>query len=103
MSTRSDWTGNDYACLILVTDGLTSLISNQEICDLTRGKADPTKAAWAILDFAEDLNPQDNCTCVVVPLKGWGKVKGEDMTKQRREYRRRQAGEIGGRMARANG
>jgi protein phosphatase PTC6 len=74
-----------------VTDGLTSLISNQEICDLTRGAKDPTKAAQAILKFAEDLDPQDNCTCMVIPLKGWGKVKGEDMTRDRREYRRRQA------------
>ncbi|WVQ96512.1 hypothetical protein IAU59_003617 [Kwoniella sp. CBS 9459] len=81
--------GSDHAYLILVTDGLTSLISDQEIIDLARQSFDPTRAARTIVDFAEDLGAQDNCTCVVIPLSGWGDVGGSDTTKERREYRKR--------------
>ncbi|WVF68997.1 hypothetical protein IAT40_003771 [Kwoniella sp. CBS 6097] len=81
--------GPEHAYLILVTDGLTSLISDQEIVDLARQSFDPTRAARTIVDFAEDLGAQDNCTCVVIPLGGWGDVGGSDTTKERREYRKR--------------
>lgn len=92
--------GEDHSYLILVTDGLTSLMSDQEIVDLARNAIDPTRAAKAIVHFGEDLGAQDNCTCVVVPLAGWGKVGGKDTTAERREYRRKQAGELNTRMQR---
>jgi len=92
--------GGDYAYLILLTDGLSSLMSDQEIVDLARNALDPTRAAKAIVHFCEDLGAQDNCTCIVVPLAGWGKVGGEDTTEERREYRRRQAGMMNTRMQR---
>jgi protein phosphatase PTC6 len=86
--------------MVLVTDGITSRISDQEIIDLARNSIDPTRAAKTIVHFAEDLAAQDNCTCVVVPLAGWGKVGGRDGTEERREYRRKQAGELSTRMQR---
>jgi protein phosphatase PTC6 len=92
--------GDDHAYLILVTDGLTSLMSDQEIIDLARDASDPTRAAKAIVHFGEDLGAEDNCTCIVVPLAGWGKVGGKDTTEARREYRKRQAGMVNTRMQR---
>ncbi|KAK4683537.1 protein phosphatase PTC6, partial [Tremellales sp. Uapishka_1] len=92
--------GDDYSYMILVTDGLTSMISDQEIVDLARNSIDPTRAAKTIVEFGEDLGAQDNCTCIVVPLAGWGKVGGQDNTEERREYRRRRAGELSTRMQR---
>ena len=92
--------GNDYAYAILVTDGITSLMSDQEIVDLARDANDPTRAATSIIHFAEDLNAEDNCTAIVVPLAGWGQVGGKDNTEARREYRRTQAGELSTRMQR---
>ncbi len=92
--------GEDHSYLILVTDGLTSLMSDQEIVDLARNSNDPTRAAKTIVHFGEDLGAQDNCTCIVVPLAGWGKVGGRDTTAERREYRRKQAGELSTRMQR---
>lgn len=92
--------GEDYAYLILLTDGLTSLMSDQEVVDLARNASDPTRAAKTIVHFGEDLGAQDNCTCVVVPLAGWGKVGGRDNTEERREYRRKQAGMLNTRMQR---
>ena len=92
--------GEDCCYMILVTDGLTSLMSDQEIIDLARNASDPTRAAKTIVHFGEDLGAQDNCTCIVVPLAGWGKVGGKDRTEERREYRRKQAGELSTRMQR---
>lgn len=97
---RLTFAGEDYAYMILVTDGLTSLMSNQEIVDLGRDAMDPTRAAATIVHFAEDLGAQDNCTCIVVPLAGWGNVGGNDDTEARREYRRQQAGLLNTRMQR---
>ncbi|WWD18647.1 hypothetical protein CI109_103100 [Kwoniella shandongensis] len=92
--------GDDHAYLILVTDGITSLISDQEIVDLARRSIDPTRAAKTIVHFAEDLGANDNVTCIVVPLPGWGNVGGSDRTMERREYRRRSAEGMSTRMQR---
>lgn len=92
--------GEAHAYMILVTDGITSLISDQEIIDLARRSLDPSRAAKTIVHFAEDLGASDNCTCVVVPLAGWGDVGGEDRTVDRREYRRRHAETMSTRMQR---
>ena len=93
-------TGAEYSYIILVTDGLTSLMSDQEIIDLARNAGDPTCAAKTVVHFGEELGAQDNCTCIVVPLAGWGKVGGSDTTEERREYRRKQAGMLNTRMQR---
>lgn len=92
--------GDAHAYMILATDGITSLISDQEIIDLARRSLDPSRAAKTIVHFAEDLGASDNCTCVVVPLAGWGDVGGEDRTEDRREYRRRHAETMNTRMQR---
>jgi protein phosphatase PTC6 len=92
--------GEDYSYLILVTDGLHSLLSDQEIVDLARNASDPTRAAKTIVHFGEDLSADDNCTCVVIPLAGWGSVGGSDTTEDRREYRRKQIGSMSSRMQR---
>ncbi|OXB33816.1 PP2Cc protein phosphatase [Cryptococcus neoformans] len=92
--------GDGHAYMILATDGITSLISDQEIIDLARRSLDPSRAAKTIVHFAEDLGASDNCTCVVVPLAGWGDVGGEDRTEDRREYRRRHAETMNTRMQR---
>lgn len=59
--------------------------------DLARGYSDPQQAASAIMSFAEELGSEDNATVIVVPLAGWGRIRGPDRTKELREYRRRQA------------
>ncbi|WVQ85039.1 hypothetical protein IAT38_007203 [Cryptococcus sp. DSM 104549] len=92
--------GDAHSYIILVTDGITSLISDQEIIDLARRSIDPLRAAKTVVHFAEDLGAQDNCTCIVVPLAGWGNVGGEDRTAERREYRRKNAEGMNTRMQR---
>jgi protein phosphatase PTC6 len=78
--------------MVLVSDGISSILSDQEVVDVARGAPNPKAAADSILAFAEELGSEDNATAIVVPLGGWGRIQGPDKTKNLREYRRRQAG-----------
>lgn len=80
--------GSDYGFLVGFSDGVGGVISDQEVVDLCRNATHPSQAAQSVLRFAEELGAQDNCTVLVVPLKGWGKVGGQDKTKERREMRK---------------
>ncbi|SNX87595.1 related to protein phosphatase 2c [Melanopsichium pennsylvanicum] len=80
--------GSDYGFLIAFSDGVGGVMSDQEVVDLCRNAKHPSQAAQSVLTFAEELGAQDNCTVMVIPLKGWGKVRGQDMTRERREMRR---------------
>ena len=90
---QGDLVGLNWAYMIMVTDGISSVHSDEEIVDLARDKKDPKSAADAILAFAEEMGSEDNMTVMVAPLAGWGKVRGPDRTKELREYRSKQAGE----------
>ena len=66
---------------------MSDVLTDQEIVDLCRGASHPSEAARRVINFAEDVGSEDNCTAICVPLRGWGKVGGEDTTRERREYR----------------
>ncbi|KAG6851211.1 hypothetical protein H0H93_015221 [Arthromyces matolae] len=83
--------GKDWAYIVLVSDGVSSILSDSEVVDLARGARDPKAAAEAILSFAQELGGEDNATAIVVPLAGWGLITGPDSTKDLREYRKQQA------------
>lgn len=83
--------GPEWAYSVSVSDGITSVLSDDEIVDVARHAHDPQQAAHAIISFAEELGSEDNATAIVVPLAGWGRITGPDKTKELREYRRNQA------------
>lgn len=83
----------EWAYVVLVTDGVTSVLSDAEIVDLARYARDPRTAAKNVLEFAEEMGSDDNATVIVLPLAGWGKVTGSDRTKELREYRRTEMSE----------
>lgn len=83
--------GQVWAYMVVVSDGVSSILSNDEIVDLARGAPTPKTAADRILAFSQELGGEDNATAVVVPLAGWGKVRGPDKTLALREFRRQQA------------
>ncbi|KAI0931899.1 hypothetical protein AcW1_000824 [Taiwanofungus camphoratus] len=82
--------GPEYSHLTLVSDGISSVVSDDEMADLARGAPTPRHAAQRILDFADQMGSDDNLTAIVVPLAGWGKMTGEDRTRELRNYRLRQ-------------
>ena len=83
--------GPEWAYIVLVTDGISSVLSDPEIVDLARYGKTPRESAKAILDFADEIGSDDNMTAMVVPLAGWGQITGPDKTKELREYRRTEA------------
>ena len=86
--------GGDWAFLVLISDGISAILSDDEIVDLVRGANDPKTAAEKILAFSEELGGNDNATAIVIPLAGWNKIDGPDKTRELRDYRRLQAGVI---------
>jgi protein phosphatase PTC6 len=77
--------------MTIVSDGVSSILSDQEIVDIARGAPSPKRAAEQILSYSEELGGEDNATAMVVPLSGWGQVQGPDRTRALREYRKEQA------------
>jgi protein phosphatase PTC6 len=81
----------DYSHLLLLSDGLTETLSDQELVDLCRPPENhlnehsspqaawdhwnPQDAAKRIIDFAEEVGASDNMTVLVIRLGGWGKVR----------------------------
>ncbi|KAF9966864.1 hypothetical protein BGZ70_000975 [Mortierella alpina] len=76
----------EAAFLVLMSDGISSVMSNQEVVDCVKLEDNPTQAAANLLNLAEQLGAEDNCTVVVVRLPAWG-AKMPDLSKELREYR----------------
>lgn len=81
--------GSEYAFIVLVSDGVTSTLTDPEIVDVARNEHDPQKAARAIISLAEELGSEDNATALVIPLAGWGNTTGPDKTLELRNYRKK--------------
>ncbi|KAF9374881.1 hypothetical protein CPC16_001033 [Podila verticillata] len=77
---------NEAAFLVLFSDGISSVMSNQEVVDCVKLENDPTQAAANVLNLAEQLGAEDNCTVLVVKLPAWG-TPMPDLSKELREYR----------------
>ncbi|KAL0139392.1 phosphatase 2C-like domain-containing protein [Mucor lusitanicus] len=77
---------NPAAFIVLVTDGITSVMSDQEIVDFVKQHKDPSMSAKKLVDAADQLQSDDNTTAVVVRLRDWGK-RMQDYTKELRAYR----------------
>ncbi|KAF9968730.1 hypothetical protein BGZ73_009157 [Actinomortierella ambigua] len=84
--TRRTLKASQAAFLVLVSDGISSVMSNQEIVDCIKLEQDPTQAAAYLLNLAEQLGAEDNCTVLVVRLPAWG-TPMPDLSKDLREHR----------------
>lgn len=77
--------------LVLASDGLTSVMSNQEIIDSIKQFQDPSAAAASLVDSAERYGTADNCTALVIRLPGWPLHRTppatKDYTKNLRRYK----------------
>ncbi|XP_043212243.1 protein phosphatase 1K, mitochondrial-like isoform X2 [Amphibalanus amphitrite] len=61
------------AFLVLTSDGINHVMSDQEICDVIRGSRSPPEGAAQLTDQALSYSADDNISCVVVPFGSWGK------------------------------
>lgn len=81
----------EYAFIVLCTDGITGVMSDQEIVDVVKGVREPGDAAKQVISFAEKLGTDDNSSCLVVRLSGWG-ADMPDLTKDMRDWRMQNEG-----------
>lgn len=87
--------GGDELFLILCSDGISNELTDQEIADIVmtnfnlKGhlKASPQYCAEEVVRFVEYIGGDDNATCLVVRLNGWGKWPILDRTGQLRQER----------------
>ncbi|KTG01483.1 hypothetical protein cypCar_00016771 [Cyprinus carpio] len=66
--------------LVLTTDGINFIMTNQEICDIINQCHDPTEAANVIAEQALQYGSEDNSTVIVVPFGAWGKHQNAEYT-----------------------
>ncbi|KAJ2779205.1 Protein phosphatase 2C 6 [Coemansia javaensis] len=78
--------GDEAAFLAIVSDGVTSVLTDQEIVDVVKGCATPQAAAKRLVDAAERLGSDDNMTAQVLRLPGWDRPL-EDLTAEHRRRR----------------
>ena len=97
---RTELCASAYSFLVLVSDGVSGVMSDQEIVDVVKEARTPEMGARDVVGFATEVGEGeegggDNCTCLVVRLGGWerrGEGGGGSLgTREGREWRRRDA------------
>ncbi|KAK5662842.1 hypothetical protein OQA88_6253 [Cercophora sp. LCS_1] len=86
----------EYSFLVLVSDGVSGTISDQEIVDVIKEARTPDEGAKKVVDYATEISSDgDNATCLVVRLGGWERRSeggvGSLGTKEIRDARRAEA------------
>ncbi|KAK5128824.1 hypothetical protein LTR85_000157 [Meristemomyces frigidus] len=94
--TKTDLAPAEYAFIVLVSDGVSGHLSDQEIVDVVKEARTPAQAAQDLTAFAVEVaDSADNATCEVVRLGGWERRSegggGSMGTKEQRDYRRQEA------------
>jgi protein phosphatase PTC6 len=94
--TRIELTPAEYSFIVLMSDGVSGHLSDQEIVDVVKEARTPDQAARDVAGFAvETAESADNATCLVVRLGGWERRSegggGSLGTKEQRDFRRQDA------------
>lgn len=86
----------EYSFLVMLSDGISGTLSDQEIVDIVKEARTPDQGARDVTGFATEVTKEgDNATCLVIRLGGWerrleGGV-GSLGTRESREWRRQEA------------
>ncbi|KAI0180691.1 protein serine/threonine phosphatase 2C [Hypoxylon sp. FL1284] len=94
--TRTELGPAQYSFLVLMTDGVSSTLSDQEIVDVVKEAKTPEQGARDVVSYATEISGDgDNATCLVVRLGGWERRSegglGSLGTKEIRDFRRNEA------------
>ncbi|KAL3421336.1 protein phosphatase 2C domain containing protein [Phlyctema vagabunda] len=85
-----------YSFVVLVSDGVSGTLTDQEIVDIVKEAKTPEQGATDVVGFATEVSKEgDNATCLVVRLGGWER-RGEGGvgslgTREVRDFRRNEA------------
>jgi len=93
---RADVGPAEYSFLVLVSDGVSGTLSDQEIVDVVKEARTPEQGSRAVVEYATEVSVDgDNATCLVVRLGGWERRSegglGSLGTKEIRDVRRAEA------------
>lgn len=82
-----------YSFVVLVSDGVSGTLSDQEIVDIVKEAKTPEQGARDVVGFATEVSREgDNATCLVVRLGGWERRgeggMGSMGTREIRDFRR---------------
>ncbi|KAJ5682827.1 hypothetical protein N7462_005992 [Penicillium macrosclerotiorum] len=86
----------EFSFLVMVSDGISGTLLDQEIVDIVKEARTPEQGARDVVSFATEVTKEgDNATCLVIRLGGWerrleGGV-GSLGTKESREWRRQES------------
>lgn len=100
---RREIAPSEYSFLVLVSDGVSAVLGDQEIVDIVKECKTPEEAAGELVEFVDEVGEVgDNATAMVVRLGGWEKRaeggEGWMGTKPLRAWKRDEAlGRIGAR------
>ncbi|KJZ80326.1 hypothetical protein HIM_00176 [Hirsutella minnesotensis 3608] len=94
--TRVELGPAQYSFLVLISDGVSGTLSDQEIVDVVKEARTPEQGARSVVEYANDVSIDgDNATCQVVRLGGWERRSegglGSLGTKEIRDARRAEA------------
>ncbi|KZL86945.1 protein phosphatase 2c [Colletotrichum incanum] len=86
----------EYSFLVLMSDGISGTLSDQEIVDVIKEARTPEEGAKDVVNYATEVSHDgDNATCLVVRLGGWERRSeggvGSLGTKEIRDKRRTEA------------
>ena len=86
----------EYSFLVLMSDGISGTLLDQEVVDIVKEAKTPDQGASDVVKFATEVTREgDNATCLVVRLGGWERRLegglGSLGTKESREWRRQEA------------
>ncbi|KAM7217152.1 phosphatase 2C-like domain containing protein [Rhypophila decipiens] len=94
--TRVELGPAQYSFLVLMSDGVSGSLSDQEIVDVVKEARTPEEGAKNVVDYATEVTTDgDNATCLVVRLGGWERRSegglGSLGTREVRDARRAEA------------
>ncbi|KAI0885032.1 protein serine/threonine phosphatase 2C [Annulohypoxylon maeteangense] len=94
--TRTELGPAQYSFIVLMSDGVSGTLSDQEIVDVVKEAKTPEQGARDVVAYATEVsNDGDNATCLVVRLGGWERRSegglGSLGTKEIRDFRRNEA------------
>ncbi|KAK6540023.1 hypothetical protein TWF694_008856 [Orbilia ellipsospora] len=87
--------GGDFSFLVLMTDGISGTLSDQEVVDIVADSRTPDEGARQLVDYACTVTKEgDNASAMVVRLGGWEKRAPGDNTRDLRRYRKKEAEQV---------
>jgi protein phosphatase PTC6 len=86
----------EYSFMVLMSDGVSGTLEDQEVVDVVKEAKTPEQAARDVVNFATEVSTEgDNATCLVVRMGGWERRQegghGSLGTKEARDFKRQQA------------